>query len=132
MNFKSLEPIDNDFLLQSFITSLASSDSSTRSSVVNAFAKLFPSSEDKAFDLFKLSSVPRFESNKLKYLDAITDAILVESDASLANLYLQFLTHNIPDGDVKHEVIKQLPVLYSTKSRVSAGRIALSDSFRGQ
>ncbi|CAI2307746.1 unnamed protein product [Caenorhabditis sp. 36 PRJEB53466] len=105
-NFKSVEPVEQDFLLQSFIHSLASPNISIRAAVVNAFAKLFPSSEDKPFDLFKLSKVPRFESGKLKYLETLASALLVEPDIALANSYLQFLTQNSSDKEHIHTLAR--------------------------
>uniref|UniRef100_A0A8R1DS12 Integrator complex subunit 1 INTS2-binding domain-containing protein n=1 Tax=Caenorhabditis japonica TaxID=281687 RepID=A0A8R1DS12_CAEJA len=108
INFKTVEPIENDFLLHSFISSLASPHISVRSAAVNTFAKLFPSSEDKAFDLVKLAKVPRFEAGKLKYLETLANAILVESDTRLSNSYLQFLTENSAEKDDVHALARAI------------------------
>ncbi|KAF1769270.1 hypothetical protein GCK72_001086 [Caenorhabditis remanei] len=95
LNLKSKEPIEKDFLLNSFVSSLASPKISVRNAAVNTFSKLFPSdSEEKPFDIIQLAKVPRFESKKLKYMETMASAVLVESNTHLANAYIQFLTVN--------------------------------------
>uniref|UniRef100_A0A1I7UM22 DUF3677 domain-containing protein n=1 Tax=Caenorhabditis tropicalis TaxID=1561998 RepID=A0A1I7UM22_9PELO len=105
-SLKSIEPIEQDFLLQSFIASLASPNLAIRSAAVNTFSRLFPSSEDKAFDIVKLSGVPRFNSAKLKYMEIMAKAVLVESDTHLANSYIQFLTVNSMENEDDHRLAR--------------------------
>ncbi|CAL2029990.1 unnamed protein product [Caenorhabditis brenneri] len=106
-NLKSNEPIEQDFLLHSFISSLASPSLSIRSAAVNTFSRLFPS-EDKSFDIVKLSKIPRFNSQKLKYLETMASAIMVESDTNLANCYLQFLTVNSMENEDDHTLARAI------------------------
>ncbi|ULU09609.1 hypothetical protein L3Y34_014182 [Caenorhabditis briggsae] len=114
-NLKSAESVDEDFLLQSFVSSLASPQFSIRSAAVNTFSKLFPpSDEDKPFDLGKLSLVPRFDSRKSTYLETMASAILVETDAHLANSYLHFLTKNSMENEDDHRIARAICQILST------------------